>query len=244
MFETSLLPGAKGARSAFAFSGSLLLQTGVIASIAAASLLMPIALPQVPELLITPPAPRFKDAVRIISSSRTSASSSSAPSPIRRIYRPNFDRDRTVASSRPADFSDAPPLSSLGVPHGDSFSTQGLPGLPQIYTPPPPPKPKPVDPPPSRLAIGGQVLAAQIVNRVNPVYPPLARQTRTEGVVRLHGVISRDGRIVELRVVSGHPLLVRAALEAVQQWTYRPTFLNGQPVEVEAPIEVRFVLSR
>jgi protein TonB len=107
----------------------------------------------------------------------------------------------------------------------------------------PPPPPVKVEAP-KRIAIGGDVLAARILNRPTPVYPPLARQMRLEGVVRLHGVISKTGKIADLRVVSGHPFLVKAALEAVAQWTYSPTYLNGQPIEVEAPIEVRFVLGR
>jgi protein TonB len=62
--------------------------------------------------------------------------------------------------------------------------------------------------------------------------------------VTLHGIITREGRIGQLRILSGHPLLVKAAFDAVSQWVYSPTLLNGQPVEVEAPIEVRFSLSR
>lgn len=77
-----------------------------------------------------------------------------------------------------------------------------------------------------------------------PEYPPLARQARISGVVRLIGTISKDGKIENLQVVSGHPLLAHAAIEAVKQWTYQPTLLNGMPVEVIAPIEVRFTLGQ
>lgn len=82
-----------------------------------------------------------------------------------------------------------------------------------------------------------------LIKRVMPIYPPLARQARIQGTVRLTGIISREGQIVNLRVESGHPLLVGAALDAVRQWIYRPTLLNGQPVEVIAPIDVHFTLS-
>jgi len=71
---------------------------------------------------------------------------------------------------------------------------------------------------------------ARIVRRVEPVYPPLARQARISGTVKLTGVIGVDGRIRELQVVNGHPLLARVALEAVRQWVYEPTLLNGKPV--------------
>ena len=78
---------------------------------------------------------------------------------------------------------------------------------------------------------------------MEPVYPPLARAARISGAVELTGVIATDGRIRELRVVSGHPLLAKAALEAVRQWVYEPTVLNGEPVEVIAPITVHFQLN-
>jgi len=122
-------------------------------------------------------------------------------------------------------------------------------GINTNFAPPPPPPPeKPkiaaVEKKPDRLKIGGVVLEAKILMRVIPVYPPLARQTRVQGTVLLVGVIARDGTVQELSVVSGHPLLVKAAVDAVRQWVYRPTLLNGDPVEVVAPIEVRFTLGR
>ena len=122
-------------------------------------------------------------------------------------------------------------------------------GVVQLGTlPVPPPRPpevvkKTAEPPKAPVPIGGRVLEAMILNKVTPVYPPLARQARIAGLVRLHGVIGRDGRVERLRVLEGHPLLVPAALDAVRQWLYRPTLLNGEPVEVEAPIEVRFLLN-
>ena len=82
------------------------------------------------------------------------------------------------------------------------------------------------------------------VHRVDPIYPPLAKQARVSGVVELMGVLGVDGRIHEVRVLRGHPLLVRAAIEAVLQWTYKPTVLNGQAVEVSAPITVNFILNQ
>jgi protein TonB len=72
----------------------------------------------------------------------------------------------------------------------------------------------------------------------------MARQVRVSGKVELMGVLGTDGRIHELKVLSGHPLLVKAAVDAVMQWVYRPTVLNGQPVEVQAPITVNFILNQ
>jgi protein TonB len=103
-----------------------------------------------------------------------------------------------------------------------------------------PPPPRPTQ---TRIRQGGAVTAASLINRVQPVYPPLARQTRVSGTVRLHAIISKDGSVQQLEVMSGHPLLVQAALDAVRQWRYRPTLLNGEPVEVDTTIDVIFSLN-
>jgi protein TonB len=114
---------------------------------------------------------------------------------------------------------------------------------------PRPPEPKiaqPLKPPEAapipRVNLGGVVKMARLVRRVEPAYPPQARQTGISGTVELTGVIAVDGHIRELQVVNGHPLLARAALEAVRQWVYEPTLLNGKTVEVIVPITVNFVL--
>jgi protein TonB len=85
---------------------------------------------------------------------------------------------------------------------------------------------------------------AKLLRKIIPEYPSLAKAARVSGVVRLLGVIAKDGTIRNLQLVSGHPLLARAALEAVKQWVYQPTLLNGQPVEVIAPIDVNFTLGQ
>lgn len=88
--------------------------------------------------------------------------------------------------------------------------------------------------------ITSQLSEGQLVNRVEPVYPHLAAISGIQGQVKLHAIIARDGRIQSLNVISGHPLLVHAALEAVEQWRYRPYVLNGETVEVETLITVNF----
>jgi len=110
--------------------------------------------------------------------------------------------------------------------------------------PPPPPKKDAPPPPPSRIKVGGNVQQAKLVRQPRPTYPPLAKQARIQGVVRLSAVIAKDGTIQELSVISGHPLLAPAALEAVRQWVYQPTTLNGEPVEVSTQIDVNFTLSQ
>jgi protein TonB len=82
-----------------------------------------------------------------------------------------------------------------------------------------------------------------LIYRVQPVYPLLARQARIQGSVLLRAMISRDGTIEHLQVISGHPMLVQSAIDAVRQWRYRPYFLNDQPVEVDTQVTVNFILS-
>jgi protein TonB len=103
-----------------------------------------------------------------------------------------------------------------------------------------PSPPKPIGP--TRIKQGGIVTAASILSQTRPVYPTLARQARIQGNVLLHAIIGKDGRVAQLEVMSGHPLLVQAALDAVKQWLYKPTLLNGDPVEVDTTITVTFTL--
>lgn len=92
---------------------------------------------------------------------------------------------------------------------------------------------------PNRIPVS-ELSPAQLVNRVEPVYPKLAIISGIQGEVKLHAIIARDGRIISLNVISGHPLLAHAAEEAVSQWRYRPYYLNSEPVEVETLITVHF----
>lgn len=103
--------------------------------------------------------------------------------------------------------------------------------------------PKPTAPAPVRIKQGGEVTAASIITQTHPVYPPLARQARIQGTVLLHAIIDKDGQVSKLEVVSGHPLLVQSALDAVKQWRYKPTQLNGNPVEVDTTIQVTFTMN-
>ena len=89
-----------------------------------------------------------------------------------------------------------------------------------------------------------QISEGNLIRRVQPLYPPIARTAGIEGQVVLQAVISKEGTIENLRVLSGHPMLVRAAIDAVSQWRYRPYILNNEPVEVETQITVNFSLSR
>ncbi len=123
-----------------------------------------------------------------------------------------------------------------GVPNGVAWAI-----LSSNSVPPPPlsvEKPKPI----RRIVLGGQVVAARAIYTPKPEYPSLARLARVQGTVKMEAVIAKDGTVQELKVLSGHPLLINAARETVAQWRYQPTLLNGEPVEVATEIDVNFVL--
>ncbi len=96
---------------------------------------------------------------------------------------------------------------------------------------------------PQRVRVSQGVSQGLLVRRVNPTYPPLARQARIQGQVVLHAVISKDGSIEGLTLISGHPMLAPAAIDAVKQWKYKPYLLNGEPVEVDTEVFVNFTLA-
>src|SRR5437762_4042914 len=96
---------------------------------------------------------------------------------------------------------------------------------------------------PQRVRVSQGVTQGLLLRKIQPAYPPLARQARIQGSVLLQAEISKDGSIQNLRLISGHPMLAPAAIEAVKQWKYKPYILNGEPVEVETQITVNFTLS-
>jgi protein TonB len=96
---------------------------------------------------------------------------------------------------------------------------------------------------PQRVRVSQGVTQGLLIRKVQPNYPPLARQARIQGSVLLQAEISKDGTIENLHLISGHPMLAPAAIEAVKQWRYKPYILNGEPVEVETQITVNFTLS-
>jgi len=122
-----------------------------------------------------------------------------------------------------------------GVPGGSMGGViGGMVGAP----PPPPPKPAA----PKRITVGGQVEESKKIYAPPPEYPQIAKMARVQGLVRLAAVISKDGTIQDLHLISGPPLLVNAAMQAVARWRYQPTLLNGEPVDVDTEIDVNFTL--
>ena len=169
--------------------------------------------------------------------------------PTERTWFTLFPAKPTSAPVSPPEIIGPDPIifnSSAGG--GPDISSGSMP--PRVETlPPPPPPPTPlapkVDPVPTGpVSMTSTILTAKIIRKVTPLYPPLAKAARVSGTVRLMGIIAKDGSIQQLRVLSGPPLLIKAAVDAVQQWLYSPTVLNGRPVEVIAPIDVVFTLAQ
>jgi len=153
------------------------------------------------------------------------------------VARPNF-HPIGLPSVDPAPAEPAP---CIGCIPGNPSSTPGPGVLDSLGTAPPPMpiSPKPVTRPP----IVSRMMAGNLIYRVEPRYPALARSVRVQGVVVLRAIISRGGTIENLQVLNGHPLLTGAAVDAVRQWRYRPYILNGEPVEVETEVTVNFILA-
>lgn len=124
-----------------------------------------------------------------------------------------------------------------GVPGGQAGGVLG--GIIGGSGPGLPPPPKPTQ---SRIRVGGNVQAAKMVRQVQPIYPQIAKTAHVSGTIILHAVISKDGSVQELTYISGPPLLMKAAMDAVREWRYQPTLLNGEPVEVDTTISVIFTL--
>lgn len=144
----------------------------------------------------------------------------------------------SIASMNPtrADGEDAVGSLLREITNGQAEQTSR-----QLLQPAPPvPLPAPAEPEPIRR--GGSVQQANLIHQVLPSYPPLAQKAHIQGVVVLEAVINKEGTIETLRVVSGHPWLNQAAIDAVKQWMYRPTLLNEEPVPVITTITVNFSL--
>jgi protein TonB len=253
MFEQATLSGGPLSTrlwSTFAGVGG---QAFVVGATLLVPLIWPAALPQLQSYITLqapgppppPPSPPEGYTVR--------------PKPVRLTdIRCNFCAPPTVPNRIETVVDDPPQLMSdnTGVSGGLDGVRTGVPNslLDTVMrggnvppTPPPvaivkPPAPPPPPAAPARYRIGGNVKPPIPVRRVDPVYPPLARTAHIEGVVELEGVIGADGRIHELKAKSGHMFLIPAALDAVRQWIYTPATLNGDPVEVIAPITVTFRL--
>jgi protein TonB len=137
-----------------------------------------------------------------------------------------------------------------GVPGGQPGGVVGgvTGGVGDAPPPPPPPKPDPTPEPtpkpepPKKINVSGGVLQGSAIKKVQPPYPPIAKAARAAGAVQVQVTISEEGRVIGADVVSGHPLLREAALQAARQWVFKPTELSGVPVKVQGILTFNFTL--
>ena len=241
MFEQSLLVDHTGTRRTATFAASLTAQILVAGVLLVAPLLYHDVLPalRVPE--IVPVLTIWRPPQPPVTESHPAARSTGLALP--GVFHPPtvLHSDYPEAGMVVVDY-DAPlllPSPGINIPIGSSTTLPPFEG-PRAA----PAKPDVVKPIETPVVVGGAVQSAKLLKQIVPAYPPTARQLRISGTVHLLGIIAKDGTIQRLQVLSGNPWLRQAALDAVSQWVYRPTILNGQPVEVEAPIDVIFTLSR
>ena len=146
----------------------------------------------------------------------------------------------TITNLNEPQIASAPDLDNIGVIGATGTSGRGIAhSLGSSFDVVTPPR----VPPPSHPLKISHWAEGNLISRMQPIYPPLARQARIQGSVELRAIISKAGTIENLTVVSGHPLLIRSATDAVRKWRYRPYLLNNEPIEVETEITVNFTLS-
>ncbi len=241
MFESAFALEAPGRRSPLLIS--LTVQTAAVATV----LLLPLYYVEQLTVLPTMPVPTYAPKlphIKIVAVIRETAAAI-----VPRLTPPLLTAPSRInpLNTRPVQLTDvgAPPLIPDGAIVTDSVAPSFLGQRPLAVAPPAEPAKAPVAkpaPPSGPIRIGGTVQAAKLIHQVKPLYPALAKQVRIQGTVQLQAVIARDGTIQNLQLVSGHPLLVPAAMEAVRQWRYSPTTLNGEVVEVLTQVDVHFKL--
>ena len=220
------------------FGVSLAIEMLVLGLLVAAPLLTSVAGPQIHQ--VVPPQLTFFDVWRRHNPAPHAATSTTVRRPEIPNPFPPAAPPVTIVDFRREEEPEVPTLDLPGeyVPGAIQMAQTGR-TLPPVE---PPRVAPPVQQEKRPVKVSEGVLQAQLVSRIEPRYPLLASQTRQAGTVILHAIISRDGRINALEVVSGSPFFVQAALEAVRLWRYRPTMLNGEPVEVDTTITVIFQL--
>jgi periplasmic protein TonB len=238
MFEQTFVQGTGESRKPWPVAASFTGQLIVVGIILMVPLMQTARIAWPPATILYAPPRAVPPPLKV--EVRTSAQT--AASLVRAVFQPRFTAPTHIPTKIVTMGGDdfVPPMIGMA---GDMTGTGGSAALP-FSTDVAPPKVQeaaPVKPTSVRMSTGVQ--QAMLIHEVKPPYPPLARTARVSGVVRLAAVIARDGTIQHLQLINGPPLLVKAALEAVQQWRYKPTLLSGEAVEVITEIDVNFTLS-
>jgi protein TonB len=237
MFEDSLVEssGRLSARHPWATFASFAVQSVVIASLLLLSLVYTESLPgqRWIDVLQAPPPPPSAPVMRSVVSSAPSTANASNVLTVPREIPPNIAQIRDESSTNPV------PPGTMGIVL-NSVPDDSFGAVTKLLRNAPPASPKLAA---SKIRVSSGVAQGLLIRQVNPQYPSPARLARIEGKVVLQAVIGKDGTIQNLHVVSGHPMLTGAAMDAVKQWLYKPYYLNGDPVEVETMINVNFSLA-
>lgn len=244
LFEDSLLEINSGHRRRRVWTGAFsvaLLESVLVALVVIVPLWYPEMLPkaELMTFLTTPPPPPAAPPPPPAASTASKAARMTSNMVNGRLLAPSLIPSKILMIKE----AEAPPSGGViggvigGVPGGQPGGVLGgifnSPSHPVVVL-------APGNPAPQRVRISQGVTEGMIISKITPVYPPIARAARVEGVVVLKAVIDRNGNIQNLGVVSGPTLLVSAAIDAVRQWRYRPYLLNGKPVEVETTVQVIF----
>lgn len=238
MFEQTLIVPDEQDKKRYTVLLSLLLQVGALGLLTIAPLIYTQILPPARLRSVfaapTPPPPALPKApARAIAA---------VPRP---VFRPSFVPLFRPLVLRPGNVEplaeDAPAITD-GVVGGDSLPAGTL-NMAQLKVPEAPPQQQPIKPMAVKRLRVTEINESQLIHRVQPAYPAMALRIRIQGTVEFTAVIGKAGTIENLQLVSGHPLLVAAARDALLQWRYKPTLLNGEPVEVVTDIRVSFKLN-
>lgn len=247
MFEQAVLANEDASKRVWSTCAGITAQTLLVLAAALAPVVWPDVLPHAQMLvsLVAPSAPERPEPAA--PPRQTPHPAPVHPSQIhdKVLQLPGMTPPHAERIDNPPDFSGPCRNCVIGAPPGAVPAAILNVGPPVLIRPPervaPPPQAPPTQP---KRVRGGNVRLAQPIYRVEPRYPKLAIAAHISGPVELEGIIGTDGRIRELHVLKGNPMLAPAALDAVSQWVYAPTLLNGKPVEVIAPITVIFRLTQ
>jgi protein TonB len=240
MFEDSLVESQNRihTRSRWFAIGSFLIQAAVLVMLILSPLYRPAALPRqsLDRLLVAPLPPQAPAHLEAHRAAAQSSPERNLPSLQAQLLAPRQIPDHVTM------LADAPPISGSAIGPIGSNNADGV--LNGVLLGSAPPTVAVLHPPAARrpLTVSSGVAAGQLLSPIRPIYPAIAKSTRTQGTVVIEATISRQGTIENLRVVGGPPLLRQAAIDAVAAARYKPFLLNGEPVEVQTNINIIFSL--
>lgn len=191
-----------------------------------------------------PPAAPPPAAQQVVVRNVPEVTTFSAPTkPPEKIPDPTTVQSRPVVSAVSQGVPGGVPGGVTGGVPGGVVGSKGDDAPPPPPPPPPAPKPTPEPTPvPKKINVSGGVLQGSAIKKPAPAYPPIAKAARAAGAVQVQVTISEDGRVIDAQVVSGHPLLRDAAVQAARQWVFKPTELSGVPVKVQGILTFNFTL--